>query len=106
MDTAKGADNTLDTCVTLCSCYCFLETKFMDRSGSNGFYSMAKMSWSVAFGGQSGKAVFVPAMVGLAICVALIYIGFRRWKRDLSNKDFYQIGGFPDENSLSNQKYH
>ena len=42
------------------------------------FIALAKMSWSVAFGGQSGKAVFVPAMVGLLICILLIYIGFRR----------------------------
>ncbi|MGI5892667.1 MAG: hypothetical protein ACOX7H_08090 [Bacillota bacterium] len=46
------------------------------------FIALAKMSWSVAFGGESGKTVFVPAMVGLVICVILIYIGFRRMRRE------------------------
>lgn len=42
------------------------------------FIALAKMSWSVVFGGESGKAVFVPAIVGLLICIILIYIGISK----------------------------
>jgi hypothetical protein len=42
------------------------------------FIAVAKMGWSVAFGGEAGKAIFIPAIIGLVVCVALIYIGFKR----------------------------
>jgi hypothetical protein len=42
------------------------------------FIAVAKMAWSVAFGGEAGKSVFIPAMVGLIICIVLIYFGFRK----------------------------
>ena len=50
-----------------------------------GIIALEKMSWSVVFGGESGKAVFVPAMVGLLICILLIYIGFRRMEKRKNN---------------------
>lgn len=43
--------------------------------------ALAKMTWSVIFGGESGKSIFIPAAVGLAICVVLVYSGFRRLER-------------------------
>ena len=42
------------------------------------FIALAKISWSVVFGGESGTSVMVPAMVGLLVCAVLIYVGFRR----------------------------
>lgn len=50
------------------------------------FIAVAKMSWSVAFGGDSGKSVIVPAVIGLVICIVLVYIGFIKLeKRKKSN---------------------
>ena len=45
------------------------------------FIAVAKMYWSVAFGGVSGSSVMAPALIGLLICIALIYIGFRRFEK-------------------------
>lgn len=42
------------------------------------FIAVAKMAWSVAFGGEAGKSIFIPAIVGLIICIVLIYFGFRK----------------------------
>lgn len=42
------------------------------------FIAVAKMAWSVAFGGEAGKSIFIPAIVGLVICIVLIYFGFRK----------------------------
>ncbi|MCK9150685.1 hypothetical protein [Methanobacterium alcaliphilum] len=40
--------------------------------------ALLKIIWSVAFGGESGTSIIIPALVGLTICVALIYYGFKR----------------------------
>lgn len=45
------------------------------------FIAVAKMIWSVAFGGTSGSAVIAPAIIGLLICIVLIYVGFRRLEK-------------------------
>lgn len=45
------------------------------------FIALAKISWSVAFGGESGKSVLVPAMLGLLICIIIIFIGFKRMEK-------------------------
>lgn len=42
------------------------------------FIAVAKMLWSVAFGGTSGSSVIAPAIIGLLICIVLIYVNFRR----------------------------
>lgn len=42
------------------------------------FIAVSKMTWSVAFGGESGKSIFAPALIGLLICVGLVYAGFRK----------------------------
>jgi len=44
------------------------------------FIAVAKMSWSVVFGGESGKSIFIPAVIGLIICVGLIYLGFKKFE--------------------------
>ncbi|MGE4485380.1 MAG: hypothetical protein AB7C97_09765 [Oscillospiraceae bacterium] len=45
------------------------------------FIAVAKMLWSAVFGGVSGSAVIAPAIVGLVICIVLIYIGFRKLEK-------------------------
>ena len=79
MDTAKSADNTLASLSALA--IAFWKRNLWIGVAVMVFIALAKMSWSVAFGGESGKAVFVPAMVGLATCVVLIYIGFRKMEK-------------------------
>ncbi|MDF2626669.1 MAG: hypothetical protein K0R39_500 [Symbiobacteriaceae bacterium] len=44
--------------------------------------AVGKMTWGVAFGGESGWAMLVPASLGLLICVVLVYVGFRRLGRN------------------------
>jgi len=39
--------------------------------------AVGKMIWSVAYGDESGRAVLLPALVGLIICNATIYLGMR-----------------------------
>lgn len=52
------------------------------------FIAVAKMLWSVMFGGESGQAVILPASIGLVVCIALITIGFVRMnkKREKTEK--------------------
>jgi hypothetical protein len=45
------------------------------------FIALAKLTWSVAFGGESGKSIFVPAILGLLVCVGLIVFGFLRLEK-------------------------
>ncbi len=45
------------------------------------FIAVAKMLWSVVFGGESGQAVILPASIGLVVCIALITIGFVRMNK-------------------------
>lgn len=45
------------------------------------FIAVAKMGWSVAFGGEAGKSIFVPAIIGLVVCSGLIYLGFKRLEK-------------------------
>lgn len=40
-----------------------------------------KILWSVSLDGGSGKSVIVPAVLGLVLCVALLYYGFQRLER-------------------------
>lgn len=54
------------------------------------FIAVAKILWSAVFGGASGMAVIAPAVVGLVICVALIFIGFRRLEKKKRQKDSQQ----------------
>lgn len=45
------------------------------------FIALAKIIWSVAFGGESGMSIIGPAIIGLIICVVLIYFGYRRTEK-------------------------
>lgn len=50
------------------------------------FIALAKIGWSVIFGGESGTSVIVPAMIGLIICIVLIFIGFKKMENGRNNK--------------------
>lgn len=39
-----------------------------------------KIAWSVLSAGESGKSIIVPAVLGLVICLLLVYYGFIRLK--------------------------
>jgi hypothetical protein len=45
------------------------------------FMAVVKVTWSIYTGGESGYSVLGPAIVGLMICVGLIYVGFRKLER-------------------------
>lgn len=45
------------------------------------FIAVAKMGWSAVVGGEAGKTILVPAVIGLIICVGLIAFGFRKLER-------------------------
>lgn len=45
------------------------------------FIAVAKMIWSVIYGGEAGKSIFIPAIIGLVVCVVLVYRGFRKLER-------------------------
>lgn len=45
------------------------------------FIAAAKMLWSVAFGGDSGRAVIVPAIMALVVCIVLVWFGFHRLQK-------------------------
>lgn len=40
-----------------------------------------KIIWSIYNAGESGKSILVPAIIGLGLCVALIYFGYRRLEK-------------------------
>ena len=45
------------------------------------FIAVAKILWSAAFGGASGRAILAPALIGLVLCIALVYVGFTRLEK-------------------------
>lgn len=45
------------------------------------FIAVAKVTWSVVFGGEAGKSIILPAILGLIICVAFILIGYKNIKK-------------------------
>ncbi len=45
------------------------------------FIAVAKILWSAAFGGASGQAILAPAVIGLVLCAALVYLGFIRLEK-------------------------
>lgn len=46
--------------------------------------AVGKMIWGIAFGGESGWAMLVPASLGLLICIALVFVGYRKLARNHS----------------------
>lgn len=45
------------------------------------FIALAKMVWSLSFGGVSGNTVIAPAILGLSLCIILIAVGFRKLEK-------------------------
>jgi hypothetical protein len=41
--------------------------------------AVGKMMWSIQSGGESGKSIILPAIVGLLICMVCIYWGFKKF---------------------------
>ena len=39
------------------------------------FAALGKIAWSVISGGESGWAVLVPAVIGMLVCDAAVYLG-------------------------------
>ena len=44
--------------------------------------AVAKILWSAVFGGEAGMSILAPAIVGLIVCVVLIYFGFKRLSKN------------------------
>ena len=40
-----------------------------------------KIAWSIQNAGESGKSILIPAVIGIIICCALIYYGFRKMEK-------------------------
>lgn len=40
--------------------------------------AIGKMAWSVAYGGKSGQSIIVPAIVGLLICIVIVWRAVRK----------------------------
>ena len=40
-----------------------------------------KIIWSVQNAGESGKSILVPAILGLIICMALVFFGFKKLEK-------------------------
>lgn len=49
------------------------------------FIAVAKMTWGVVFGGEAGKSIFVPAILGLIVCIAFIFIGYKKLEKKKGN---------------------
>lgn len=43
--------------------------------------ALSKVLWSIAYGGEAGKAVVLPAVSGLLVCVAAVWVCVKRNKR-------------------------
>lgn len=50
------------------------------------FMAVGKMIWSVTEGGESGKSIFVPATIGLVICIGVIYFAYKKLENQKKHK--------------------
>lgn len=48
--------------------------------------AVIKSAWSIVEGGEAGQSVLMPAVVGLVICIVLVYYFIRRSKRQSKKK--------------------
>lgn len=48
--------------------------------------AFAKMSWGVLYGGEAGASIFAPALLGLLLTSAALYLGLRRARARGENK--------------------
>jgi glucose-6-phosphate-specific signal transduction histidine kinase len=44
--------------------------------------AIAKTLWSIFEGGISGQAVIIPAIIGLVVCIVVIYYGYRQFEKN------------------------
>ncbi len=61
----------------------FLAMAFWKRNllagiGVIALIALGKIIWSVQNGGDSGMSIIIPAIMGLLICITLVYFGFKR----------------------------
>ncbi len=50
------------------------------------FMAIGKMIWSVTEGGESGQSIFVPAIIGLVICIGVIYFAYKKLENQKKHK--------------------
>ncbi|HEY8402173.1 MAG TPA: hypothetical protein VIK89_12980 [Cytophagaceae bacterium] len=43
-----------------------------------------KIIWSIYNAGESGRSIIIPALIGLLICIGLIYVGFKKLDKQRS----------------------
>ncbi|MDZ5472820.1 hypothetical protein SM124_13895 [Bacillus sp. 31A1R] len=53
--------------------------------------AVGKMTWSVTSAGDAGKSIFIPALVGLFLCIFLIYWGFKKAQKKNDNQNNLKI---------------
>ncbi|QUI25806.1 hypothetical protein HZI73_19625 [Vallitalea pronyensis] len=45
------------------------------------FMTVGKMIWSVVEGGESGQSIFIPAIIGLLICIGVISFAYKKFEK-------------------------
>ena len=50
------------------------------------FMAFIKIVWSLMEGGESGTSILIPAILGLIVCLLLIFFGFKILEKRKSNK--------------------
>lgn len=45
-----------------------------------------KIIWSIQNAGESGKSILIPAIIGLTLCTAFIWFGFKRLEKNTTSK--------------------
>jgi len=58
--------------------FAFWKRSLMMGIGVVVLMATGKIIWSIQNAGESGKSILLPAMIGLFICCALIYYGFKK----------------------------
>lgn len=46
--------------------------------GVMSLMAIGKLTWSIQNAGEAGKSILIPAILGLIICIGIIYYGFRK----------------------------
>jgi len=68
--------------MTVPAFFYFLALAFWKRSWGWGvavinLAALGKIAWSIAEGGESGWAVLIPAVIGMLVCDAAVYLGVK-----------------------------
>jgi hypothetical protein len=40
-----------------------------------------KMVWSIQNAGDAGKSILIPALIGLLVCIGLLFYGFKKFEK-------------------------